>query len=103
VGVGVGVFVAFGVGVGEPVGLGSMLASGDARGEGEGLGVCRAFWLPIKKAPAPITKTKIIKRGRSSRFMPLISLFPGSGSEAGFTCSSSTRQDNRELYIKSQI
>lgn len=70
VGVGVGVFVAFGVAVGDPVGLGSTLASGDIKGVGEGAGVWRAFWLPIKKAPAPITRRRIIKRGSRSLFIP---------------------------------
>lgn len=70
VGVGVGVFVAFGVAVGEPVGLGSTVASGDIKGVGEGAGVCRDFWLPIKKAPAPIRRRRIIKSGSRSLFIP---------------------------------
>lgn len=68
VGVGVAVFVALGLAVGLDSGLGEASRVGEGVGDGEGEGLF--FWLPIKKAPAPITKIRMIKRGMRSLFIP---------------------------------
>jgi hypothetical protein len=99
VGVGDGDLVALGLAVGEEGTVG--LASTVGEGDGEGWAF---FWEPMKKAPPPTTRTRIIKRGRSSLFIPLRSSLFGSGvSGAGTTCSSSTGQDDRGVWEKSQL